>query len=178
MTQAMLKRYPYVLDIFYCTAFFVYNRALLLLKFTMFDIIGFLSYELAFALIESIVVAFLVVILLKLMPIRQIRDHLSIVGGLILFSVAISMLIFKERGQLIKWISISIPMIAPSAGQIILFLWLFATLGLPIVSVIMIRNVRTSARIKSLIESLSILAGVYITFSVIGILIVIYRNLQ
>ena len=187
MTHASSQRFSHLVGIYNCTAFLVYSRSLLvffwelpslLLRFSSLDIIGFLSYELAFSLIESVIVTFFVIVFLSLIPSRRIRENMSVVGGLIVWSFAASAYIFKGRIELIQWLRDALPSIGPSAGQFILFLWLFITCSLPSLAILIVRHEKNTLRIKAIIENLSVLAGLYTALSVLGILVIILRNLS
>jgi hypothetical protein len=174
------------LEIYFCAVFLVYSTSLLtffwelrslLLRFPLGDIVGFLAYQLAFALAESLILAIVVTILVLLMPIRQVREHPAVVGGLFVFSFAVSSLIFKAGPQLVRWMSTALPVTESAAAQTALFLCVFAAIGLPAIAILMTRSQKITALLKTRIEDLSVLAGLYTVLGILGVLIVMYRNL-
>ena len=186
MKTTTTGRFQPFIAIYYCATFVVYSASFLtffwelqslLLRFTLSDIIGFLSYQLAFALIESVLVSVVIFLLICVLPMRQIKENRSVAGVFFVFSFAISSLIFKAGTKLVQWLSATLPITGYYAIQFTLFLWLFAAFGLPILSILMIRAHNTFARIKALIDNLSVIASMYTALGVIGILMVIYRNL-
>ena len=186
MPQVILKYITSFIELYHCTAFLVYSRMLLVffwelrslfLRFSLPDILGFFSYQLLFSLVESVSVTVLVVVLLSLMPFRPVREHLPVVGALAVSSYVIGSLIFKERSGLILWLHTSLSVALSSASQIIAFFSIFAFCGLPIVAILILRNEKQVVAIKTFLENLSVLAGLYTILGVIGLLVVIYRNL-
>ena len=173
------------LEIHYCATFFVYSAAFLaffwelqslLLRFSLTDILGFFSYQLAFALFESIILSAVVMLLVYLIPIRQVKDHRSVAGGLFIIFFAISGLIFKERREILGLLY-SLSHSQAVAQQTFTFLWLFPLFGLPVVSLIILRSEIFVHRFKWFLENLTVLAGTYTAIGIIGIVIVILRNL-
>lgn len=175
-----------ILAIFYYVVVCVYSWLLLifswdipsfLLKFTAIDIIGFLSYQLAYALFESVVTTLLVTSLVFLIPIKQVRSRIAAAGALFTLSFAISAIVFKQIVPIIIWLISAFSIGVSAASQAAFALWLFTILGLPIVSVFVVKNKKISTMVASFSENLSVLAGLYVILSIAGIFIVIYRNL-
>jgi hypothetical protein len=174
------------LEIHYCATFFVYSAAFLaffwelqslLLRFSLTDILGFFSYQLSFALFESMILSAAVMLLVCLIPLRQVKAHRSVVGGLFIISFAISGLIFKVRREILGLLYSYLSLSQADAQQTFAFLWLFPLLGLPVVSVMIIRSERFVHRFKWFLENLVVLASAYTVIGIIGIMIIVFRNL-
>lgn len=175
-----------LLCVFYYAAVCVYSWSLLiffwdipsfLLKFTVSDITGFLSYQLMYALFESMVVTLLVTILIFIIPNKQIKNRISSIGALFTLSFAISAIVFKQIIPIITWLIFTFSIRISTASQIALILWFFTILGLPILSVASVKNKKISTAVTNFSGNLSILAGLYVLLSIAGTFIVIYRNL-
>lgn len=174
------------LEIYYCAAFFVYNAAFLaffwelkslLLRFSWAEIIGFFSYQLSFALFESLLLSTAVTLLVWLIPFRQVKEQRSVLGGLFIISFAISGLIFKERRDLLSWLFSYASLSQADADQAFTFLWLFPLMGLPVAALILIRSEKLAHALNWFLENLVVLASGYTVLGMIGILIVVFRNL-
>lgn len=174
------------LYIYYGAVFFVYSTAIiialwklptLLLRFSPADIIGFFSYELTFSLFESLVAALFTLALAYLLPLKSINGQRAEAGGLFIISFTISSLLFKIRRVLLYWVLILFPIFASHSQQIVIFLWLFSLFSLPIVSMGLIKIDRVSRWVRSFLENSSVLAAIYTGLSLVGILIVIFRNI-
>lgn len=181
-----MKPRQYLPEIYYCTAFFVYSASFLaffwelrslFLRFSLSDILGFFSYQLAFALIESLVVAAAIFLLVLLLPIQQAKRNPSVVGGVFVFSFALSSFVFKQKSGLIDWLVSFLHLSPSSAIQVTMFLWLFAAFGLPVLFVLIARNEKFTGQIKRFIQNLSVLALLYTLLGLIGLFIVLYRNI-
>ena len=133
--------------------------------------------SLAFALAESLIVSISVAVLVLLIPIRQVREHPVVVGGLFVFSFAVSSLIFKAGQQLVRWMSADLSIPESAAIQITIFLCVFAAIGLPAIAILLTRSQKVTALLKTRIEDLSVLATLYTILGILGVLIVVYRNL-
>ena len=172
--------------IFYWSAFFTFSHSLiiffwdlksLLLRFSISEILGYLSYHFAFSLAESLIIALVVVAVTYIIPIKHVRSNIQATGALLVISLVINGLIFKEHWQLTSWLENLLSMNQNSAEQIVQFLWLYSITGLPITSIILTKYQKVDSLLISFTENLSILGGTYFVLGIVGILNVIYRNL-
>lgn len=175
-----------IAGIFSCVVFCVYSWLLLiffwdlpsfLLKFTFGDIIGFLSYQLTYALFESAVTTLLITALVFLVPIKQVRSRISAAGALFTLSFAVSAVVFQKIIPIIAWFTSAFSIGIYAASRIAFALWFFTILGLPIFSVVAVKNKKASTAIAKFLENLYVLASLYVLLSIMGAFIVIYRNL-
>lgn len=176
-----------VAGIFSCTVFCVYSWLLLiffwdlpafLFYLSIGDIIGYIAYQFTFALGESIIVTLFTAALIFLIPVRRIKSNTTATGSLLVFSFAIASIIFKELGEIAKWLIHTFSMTGATAVQISIGLWSFAMLALPILSVAMANKNKISRLIKNFIENLYVLVALYMILSVCSMAIVIYRNIR
>jgi|GEM_PF-2004074 len=174
-------------EIFLCAAFFSYTWMMFiflwdlpafLFYLNLQEILGYLSYQLMFTLGESLLVSVLVTALVALLPIKRIKAHLSIAGGLLAFSFAVINIIFKYLGKIGDW-AYALPFVsADGAVQIAIGFFMFASIALPILSIALANHPAVTRRVKNFINSLYPLVGLYLFASVAGIAVVVIRNAQ
>ncbi len=181
-----MKLYRNFIGIYYCTAVLVYSSSLLVLfwelnslflRFTVGDIVGFLSYQLAFALVESALVAAVLLAIVSIIPFKIIRSYPSAAGALLAVAFAISSLIYKLRNPVMAWLITIRIADENTAAQYIFFLYLVTFCVLPVIAILLARNERIAFQIQSSLDNLSVLAILYTALGFMGILIVIYRNI-
>jgi hypothetical protein len=176
-----------VLGVFSSVAFFVYSWSLLVffwdipsfvLRLSAAEIIGYAAYQLMFSLIETLAVTLFIAALGLILPSRFLRDNLQVSGTALVFAFAINTWVFKERLGLIGWTAGSLAMEINAAVQLVMGLWLISLFILPVSLVMAARSSRVSRPIAAFVKNLSVLASLYVTLSVFGILVVIVRNLN
>ena len=172
--------------VFYWTAFFTYSHSLivffwdlksLLLRFSLGEIFGYLSYNLIFSLAESCIVALVIIIITFIIPFKHVKDNIQVTGSLLVISLAIISVIFREAWDIANWVEVSFSINQNTAWQIVQFFGLYAIIGLPIISILLPKYTKINTAIITFTENLSVLGTFYFTLSIIGMLNVIYRNL-
>lgn len=83
---------------------------------------------------------------------------------------------YSTKNIIINWATVSLSLNALVATQIVIGLWAFTLIVLPVGFVIGSKKEKVKQIINKLIENLSILVSLYGFLSVIGTLIVIIRN--
>lgn len=175
-----------VAGIFSCVVFCVYSWLLLIFfwdlpAFLFYlgvgDIIGYLAYQFTFALGESILVTLFVAGLLYLIPSKRIRSNIAIAGSLMVFSFAVSAIIFKGLGDIAAWLANTFSMNRFNAVQISVNIWVFSMIALPILSIGLANKSKVARFIRNFIDNLYVLVALYTTLSVLSMAIVIYRNI-
>ena len=145
------------------------------------DAVGVVSYALLFALIETVLV-FLTFTALGLLIPRQWKPNKRI-GFLILLVILLS--VWGIFSQLLFLWHINLPEPAVQflahSGRPLRYLYA-GTLAIVIPTIVLpvyffLKSDRMLARIENLADRLSLLTGFYLFFDVIGIIIVIIRNL-
>jgi hypothetical protein len=181
-----MKLYRNFIGIYYCTAILVYSTSLLVffweikslfLRFTLSDTVGFLSYQLAFALLESILIAAMIFIAVSILPIKTIRKYPSAAGVLLAVAFAISSLIYKLRTPVMGWLVTLRISNESTASHTAFLLWVLALCLLPVIAILLAKNEKIALRIQSWIDTLSVLAILYTVLGVLGMIVVLYRNL-
>ena len=112
-----------------------------------------------------------------LLPVRWTGKETAVIGSLFAISFAVSSIILTKSADIVKWMAETLRMDAFKAGEIVISSWAFAVLGLPALSIFMARNAKTKLAVKKFLENLVILRGIYATLGLLGLVIVIYRNL-
>jgi hypothetical protein len=181
-----MKFYRNFTEIYSCTVILVYSTSLLIffwelrslfLRFPFADIIGFLSYQFAFALLESVIIAAIILLLVSLIPLYTVRKYPSAAGFLLALSLAISGLIYKLRTPIIDWFVLKRISDESAASYWAFLIWFSFLCILPVVSILLAKNEKIAFRIQHSLDHLSVLAIVYTFLGILGLIIVIYRNL-
>ncbi len=170
-------------EIFPVAVFCVYSWALLVFLWDLpafffylsaWDILGYLSYQLAFALGESALAALVAAALPRVF--LKKGEPLA-AGALLLLSFAVSALVFKWMGNIAQGLARTLPISNFAAAQAALGVWAFSALALPLLSFRAARSPKTARLTRNFIESLKVLSGLYVILSLLGAAIVLYRNL-
>ena len=172
--------------ILHWAVFFVYSQTLLvffwnlqslLLRFSLGEVLGFLSYQLTFSFIESCTSAFAILIITSIIPIKHVRNNIQSTGSLLMIALAISAVLFKEARPLNEWLTTTFMITPDKANQIVAFGLLYAIICLPIISIIITRHNKINDKLLHYTDNLSTLGWIYLATSILGIVNVIYRNL-
>ncbi|HZQ06160.1 MAG TPA: hypothetical protein VFD70_06230 [Anaerolineae bacterium] len=137
-----------------------------ILRMSIWDLLGSISYVLAIALIESII--FLIPILLSaiLLPPRFLKNHFVSIGSLVvLITAAWLMYANRERAYLGTWDTL----------HLVIVLVLYA-LSLAIPIALVIHSKRLEQIIQAAMERVAVLAYIYVAFAFVGLIIVVIRN--
>lgn len=183
----MKSHYRQFREIYYCASFLTFSISFLvffwdlpsfLLRFSLAELVGILSYQLSFSLLESLIVAMVILLIVYLLPIREVKEHRSAAGVIFLVFFAIGALLFKARREILGWLSVSPLLSGPAAGQVFVLLLMVTTIGLPLISIYFLRNEKFTAQIRSFTEHLFTLSNSYTLLGIVGIIIILYRNLS
>ena len=147
-----------------------------LLRYSTTDILGYAAYQFMFALFESILVTIFVIFFSFILPAKFIRNTFQNSGTALVFAFALNAIFFKELFNIINWATVSLPLNALIATQLVIGLWICSLITLPIGFVIASKKVKVERGINKFVENLSILVSLYVFWSIIGTLIVIIRN--
>ena len=146
------------------------------------DAIGVGAYGLVFAFIESVVI-FLVIVLLGFLVSRRWDEERRIA---LLSVLALVLALWAIIGQLFFMLAVSVPggvigFMAGTAHPLRLLYAAALALVAPTVLVptlLVLRSGRASQLIRGLIERVSLLTMFYLLFDVIGLVIVLIRNIS
>lgn len=170
------------LGVFFFAVFCVYSWALLvffwdlpafLFYLSAWDILGYLSYQFAFALGESAVISLLAAGLARVLP---RRGEVAVTGSWLVFSFAVSAIVFKELSVIAQGLMKAFSLSGFAAAQAALGIWAFTALALPAISYKLSGGGRFARWTRNFLENLQVLSGLYAALGLIGIAIVIYRN--
>lgn len=174
-------------SIFVITVFLVFTWSIciilwdipaLLLKYNISDIVGYIAYQLTFALVESVIITILVTILSFLLPAKLIRNNLSVRGSLFIFTAGLGIASLRLLPVISQKMINSFPAISASfINQLVFGLWLFFILVLSFFSIKAGKSESGSRYILKFLERLSTLSGIYVFISICSFVIVIFRNM-
>jgi hypothetical protein len=144
----------------------LYNMRPLLLRHSIWDLAGILSYRLIFAAFETLLVLSLLILLCIILPGRWLRDRFASEGSMIALVTSLWIIAFQLGSGTLRGWSLW-PLLAAS-----LYL---ASVG--ILYVLILRHRRVEQAVLSFVERLTVFTYVYIALSVLGLLVVVFRNL-
>jgi hypothetical protein len=148
---------------------FFYELPSLLLRNNLSDIIGVLSYILAFAFIESVLLFIAILLMAIVLPSQWIGDRLVAVGIIIVFA-AVLCAIPIHRFQFFRVFNISY--------SVWIFLWtLLALIIIVLVIRVIQRNKSLEDRVTDLGERITILSILFLLIDVLVIIRLIVRLL-
>jgi len=174
------------LGIFSSTAFLVYSWSLViffwdipsfLLRFSTWDILGYAAYQFTFAFLESTIASLFIFVLGLLLPAKFLRNHFRAGGMALILAFAINAIVFKERGELIAWFANTFSIQVFTAAQIVLSTWAVSLVILPIGLVMIAKKGKIEQALNKFVDNLSVLVGLYVILSLLGIIVVIFRNI-
>jgi hypothetical protein len=138
---------------------------------SIWNILIIVAYVLAFALIESLVVFGLIVLLGLVFPRQLFKDQFIIQGSAISVGLGVVAFLVQRKVNLIYrlelWQTLAFPILI-LIGVIVL---------VPIISIVLKRFARLSRLVLAAAERMTIFAYLYVPLGLIGVLIVIARNL-
>lgn len=138
-----------------------------ILSRTIWEIVGIISYPLAFALLESIVFLLGLVILAVILPGKLLRDNFVAQGSLASLLATIGMILAHLYGNEFGIWSVR------GFGKYILLL-----IGVILVSWILIYFIkRLNAIIETIAKRLPPLSSVYIALDLLSIIVIVVRNI-
>jgi hypothetical protein len=138
----------------------------LMLRHSLWDLFGILSYRLVFAAFESLLVLFILVLLCVILPARWLRDRFAAEGSMIALLTSLWIVAFQlGSGIFRRW---SLWPFLVALGYVAVISVLYALIA---------QNERIEKAIVSFIERLTIFSYVYLFLTAIGLLVVVFRNL-
>lgn len=149
----------------------------LLLRFSPEEIVGYVAYQLLFALAESIIVTLLIASLSLILPAKFIRNNLRVTGTVLFFAFAINSIILKELIRHIVWLERTFQVQGITTTQIVAGTWIVCLVLLIIGVILIAKSENMKQAIDKFVENLSVLVSLYVILSVLGIILVIIRNL-
>ncbi len=136
-----------------------------ILRLTLWDLLGVISYDLLFALVETVIVFVGLVLLAAVLPPKWMSRRMVVVSAVILFVLSLWVAFLHYNSQLIE------------RRQIVaLALW-----GISLVAVLagllwtILQRPAIEKKVKSFVQQLANLSFLYLFFDVIAIIIVLIR---
>lgn len=146
-------------------------------RFNVAEIAGFLSYQYAYSLIESVLIALIASALVLVTPIKEARAQLAATGSAYLFTLAIGSYFYVKLTNVTFWMSKTFSLTPQKAFNLAVISWAVLFFGLLWLAPLLVKNERARHVIWNFLESLYALSGLYIALSVCALFVVIYRNL-
>ena len=171
--------------VFSGTVFCVYSWSIIiffwdipsfLLRYSIAEIIGYAAYQFMFALFESVIVTTFIALLSFILPVKFIRNTLQASGTALVFALAINAIFFKELFKIINRATDLFSLNTLIVTQIVIGLFVFSLIVIPPSFVIASKKEKVERSINKFIDNLSVLVSLYVFLSVIGIIVVIARN--
>lgn len=133
----------------------------------LWEVLSIFAYTQMFALLESLFVLLLLVVLAVVLPPRFFRDSFVAQGSMLLFMTAFWIILFQSIWfNVVEW----------AAGK--LFLWFtLALFTLLISSFLVHRSKRLRKVLFALADRISVLLYLYVPLGVLGLAVVVARNL-
>lgn len=138
-----------------------------LLRMSTWEVVGGIAYTLAFALLESILITAGLWIVAMLLPARWIKGRFVAIGSSFIFLNALWTILLHYEYQTVRSMGVRelLPWLALYAFSVLVVLWF------------VYRSEKLSSAIVSLIERLAVLSFFYIAMDVLGLMVVVVRNL-
>ena len=137
-----------------------------ILRMSLGELLGVISHSLVFSLIDSLFVFFILVLLSVILPASWLRNRFMAIGSAIAILTAVWMMFF-HLNNLIGTRNI--------AG---ITIWAVSYLiVLAVVYFFIQRSDKLNQGIANFIERLALLAGIYIVLDILGIIVIIVRNI-
>lgn len=146
---------------------FLYAFPGFVLQLSVWDLIGTLSYTLAFALIESLVVSIPFLLLAILLPAWLFKDRMVVLTALIIGISSLWMI--YANYHLINLAEVDFIPTLPSLALYLL------SLALPITLVL--RSTRVERFVQAVVQRVAVLVYVYAALASVGVVIIIIRNI-
>jgi hypothetical protein len=144
----------------------LYNMPPLLLRHSLWELAGIISYRLVFAAFEALLLLFVLILLSIILPGRWLRDQFAARGSVIAIVTSLWILVFHLGSG--TWRGWPLWPYLAAAGYL---------LSLGVVYTLTVRHRRVEQAVISLVERLTIFSYVYLPLSVLGLFVVIIRNL-
>jgi hypothetical protein len=149
-----------------------------LLRYNTGEIISYLAYQFMFALIESMIVTIFVAALGFIFPAKFLRNNFRVAGTALVFAFAINSIYFKHILDIVNWVADTFSMDTLVAIQIVAGIWAVCLVVLPIGLVKAAKRERIERVLNYFVDQLSVLVTLYLFLSLLGILLVLVRNIS
>jgi len=157
---------------------FFWDLPSFLLRLSLGDILGYAAYQFLFALLESLTVTIFIAALGLILPAKYLRNNIQASGTALVFAFAINSIILKERLDLINWFINVLSMNTLTATQTVTNIWVISLIIMPLGLVMATKNKRVDRVINNFVENLFVLVSLYVILGLLGILLVIFRNVS
>lgn len=137
-----------------------------MLRLSLWELTGVIAYTLVFALVESVILLFALLVLSALLPARFLRDRFVSLGTGIVFLTSIWAVVAHYNDEAIRLWGLGRFLIAAA-------LYLLSIVG---VSVLIAHFQRIGVVMVSFAERLAIVSFVYISIDVLAVMVIIARN--
>lgn len=139
----------------------------LILRLTVWELLGVTSYIFALALVESLVLLMPILLLTLILPTRVFKEHFIAIGSLIVLISSVWLMYANHNDSYdAEW----------TTTQLLLILAAYLlSLAIPIALVFKFR--RLEAIIQSVMERIAVLAYIYVALACVAVVIVIIRNI-
>lgn len=144
---------------------FFYRLPAWLLHLTVWDILNIAAYTFTLNLLESLVILCCLIILAAILPADLLRNKFGTRGGTLVLITAILLAIFQYSTD---WY-----LILP--GEV--WLWSEVVLVALLISYLLYRYQQIEERLYFFLERLTIFLYIYVPLSLIGVAIVVFRNI-
>ena len=138
---------------------------------SIWKVLIIICYVLAFALIESLVMALLTTLFLKVFPKKVINNRFVLIASSLSVLVSLAAFLLQRKISLVYRLEI---------WQILLYALIFLLLlvgGVFLMGLILDRQPKISRFGADLVERMTIFAYIYVPLGLIGLIVVILRNL-
>jgi len=136
------------------------------LRLGLFELLGVTSYPLVFALLESILVWLLIILLSLVLPRKVLGKDFVTQAAIFIFFLAI----------LSGLMHFSVELIFNFRLYTLVLLLIIFSIAL-ILSYLAGRSMKYSSSIRNLLSRVNVLSGIYIFMDLVGLSIILFRNL-
>ena len=173
--------------VFSTTVFCTYSWSMLiffwdvpsfLLRYNTGEIISYLAYQFMFALLESTIVTIFVTVIGFIFPAKFLRNKFRATGTALVFAFAINAIYFKHILDIVNWVTDILSIDTLITIQIVTGIWAVCLVVLPIGLVMASKRERVEKIVNQFVDRLSILVSIYLFLSLLGILLIIVRNIS
>jgi len=176
-----------LMGVYISAAFCVYNWSLIiffwylpsfLLQWTATEILSYLGYQMVFAMIESLGMTACIALLALVLPARFLRNNLRTSGTALVAAFAVNCLLyFAPRGNINAFLAGILSMDKMLVGSYYLDIWEICLILLPIGFVMSTKSERIKQALNRFTDNASVLVALDTILSLLGVLIIIYRNI-
>lgn len=138
------------------------------LRLSVWELAGVIAYTQVLALVESLTVSLALLVLSVVLPAGLFRNRLVAQGSMLVLVTSCWAIVAHYNDDVIRlW------------GARDFLLWLvFYVVSITIFYILIYRSAKIERAIRSVVERLAVLSGLYVALDLLCILIVVLRNLQ